>query len=228
MYNLELVNWFLSSNNFLRIDAQDATGILNRGIDDVPLGQYTGEETSINSPILRHLATAGYHARVILEKENKFLEIWVPGLITFKLVDWSIFHHGGTTIPRHLHPQVDKLVGRHLARGDKEQVEVILHGKSYEAWFRNVDRDVTGDTYQLMYSGNEPLQREITDAFDDLPDRVKPYKPIHGPYYFELIATATPRVVQLNLHNGKFSLATGVPHEKYIKAFSVFESTLQL
>lgn len=152
----------------------------------------------------------------------------MPGLITFKLVDWSIFHHGGTTILRHLHSQVDKIVGRHLARGDKEQVEVLLHGKSHEAWFRNVDRDVTGDTYQLMYSRNESLQREITDAFGDLPDRVIPYKPIHGPYFFELIATVTPRVVQLNLYNGKFSLASGVQHEKYIKAFSVFESTLQL
>ena len=58
MYNLELINWFLSANNFLRVRSEEAPFILNRRIDDVPDGMYIGVESDINSPLLNHLAAA--------------------------------------------------------------------------------------------------------------------------------------------------------------------------
>lgn len=61
MYNLELVNWFLSANNYMRIKGKDARVILNREIDDLPDGTYNGEEDRVKSPLLSHHSSEGYH-----------------------------------------------------------------------------------------------------------------------------------------------------------------------
>lgn len=217
MYNLELVNWFLSANNYLKICEENASILLNRGIKNVPVGIYTGNRVTINSPLLHHLADAGYYARLSREKNQSLLEVWIPGLIIFKVIDWSILRHGGTTIPQHMHFQVDKLVGGHIARGSRVAVTAFVGEQEYEIWIRNVDRKVDSDTYQLMYSSNRDLIKVINDFFSELTDVVTPHNPAQGHYYFEVITSEESNSVEFNLHKGQFSFVSGLQFEQYIK-----------
>lgn len=225
MYYLELINWFLSANNFLRVRSEDAPFIINRSIEDVPDGMYIGVENGINSPLLNHLAAAGYYARILQEKGKKVLEVWVPGLIVFKQVDWSIFQWKGTTIQQHFHQQVDKIVGRHIQRGDRVVVRVNYMGDEYSGFIRNADRNVTSDTYQFFYSADKRLVKKVTSFFGDLVNQLEAHKPATGNSYFELVAAKEPQVVNLNLYNE--DLASGIQYEQYIRAFATFNAAIK-
>lgn len=227
MYNLELVNWFLSANNYMKIRDTDAQAILNRELDDVPDGMFNGEEGSINSPLLSHLASAGYHARVTSERGVKVLEIWVPGLIVFKQVDWSIIQHKGTVIQQQYHKQVDKLVGGHIQRGDGVEVKVNYKGNQYNGFIGNTDRNVATDTYRFFYNKDARLVKEVSSFFKDQISQIGPYKPATGHSYFELFAAKEPQVVNLNLYNGQMDLAAGIQFEQFLRAFSTITASLK-
>lgn len=226
MYNLELVNWFLTANNYLKIRSKDAPFILNRGIDDISDGLFVGEKDSINSPLLSYLASAGYHAQLSSEHGEKVLEVWVPGLIAFKRVDWSIIQHKGTTIQKKFHSQVDKLVGGHIQRGDRVLVKVNYKGQEYNGFIRNADRDVTSDTYQFYYSTDKRLENEVSNFFGDLVNQLEPHKPAIDHSYFELVARKEPRAINLNLYNCQMDLTVGIQFEQYIRAFAIISTTM--
>lgn len=227
MYKLELINWFLSANNYLKIRGRDAATILNREIDEVPDGMFNGKEDSINSPLLSHLASAGYHARVTSEGGEKVLEVWVPGLIVFKKVDWSIIEHKGTVIPQQYHKQVDKLAGGHIRRGGRVEVKVIYKSNQYCGLIENADRNVAADTYRFFYNMDPSLVKEVSSFFNDQISQLRPYKPATGHSYFELFSAKEPHAVILNLYNGQLSLAAGIQFEQYIRSFSILAATLK-
>lgn len=227
MYNLELINWFLSANNYMKIRDKDAPTIINREIDDLPDGMFNGKEDRINSPLLSHLASAGYHAQLITEYEEKILEVWVPGLVVFKQVDWSIIQYKGTTIQQQYYKQVDKLVGGHIRRGDRVEVTVNYNGNQYNGFIRNVDRNVAADTYQFFYSNDANLDKEVSKFFEDQISQLGPHKPAIGHSYFELLAAREPQVVILNLYNGQMDLARGIQFQQYICAFSTITASLK-
>jgi len=211
----------------MKIKGKDAPTILNREIDDLPDGMFNGQESSINSPILSHLASAGYYAQVASEHREKVLEIWVPGLIVFKQVDWSIIHYNGTTIQQQFHEQVDKLVGGHIQRGDRVEVKVNFNGNQYNKFIRNVDRDVATDTYQFFYSNDAHLVKKVSSFFEGQISQLGPYKPATGHSYFELLAAEEPQIVNLNLYNNQMDLATGIQFEQYVRAFFTITASLK-
>lgn len=227
MYNLELINWFLSANNYMKIRGKDVLTILNREIDDLPDGMFNGEEDSINSPLLSHLASAGYNARVTSERGEKVLEIWVPGLIVFKKIDWSIIEHKGTVIPQQYHKQIDKLVGGHIQRGDGVEVKVNYKANQYVGFIGNTDRNVATDTYRFFYNKDPRLAKEVSSFFEEQISQLRPHRPVTCHSYFELFTDKELQVVDLNLYNGQMDLAAGIQFEQYLRAFSTITASLK-
>ena len=72
-------------------------------------------------------------------------------MIGRKKVDWSTFHDG-STIPINFHEDFEKANDyRHLERGEKEKVTLILGNEHYEATLVNVNRKVNSDTLQILF-----------------------------------------------------------------------------
>lgn len=224
MYYFRLVNWYLTRNNFLRITEQDAPAILHASISDEPLA-LVNDDTCDTTPLLEALIQNRWHGRLVQDKSGKILEIWRPGLIIFKRPDWSIVHHGGTTLQQDFYYQVDAAVGGKIQKGSKVAVKVLYGNREYDAYIRNVNRtQVPYDAYQLMYKENPALIEAIVNYFADIVPLIKPHHPAEGPHYFEVMATEEGRVFRLNLFSGDDP--GDIEFGQYIRAFNILRNNL--
>lgn len=90
----------------------------------------------------------------------------IPNLIAIKKVDWSVFEYG-SHLPLELHKAFEEVnSGKHLERGERQDVTLLIDGQSYSATLINVDRNnVAADTLQLRYDTNRVLKELLKNKF---------------------------------------------------------------
>ncbi|WP_423798187.1 hypothetical protein [Neobacillus sp. SAB-20_R2A] len=97
-----------------------------------------------------------------------------PNLIGRKKVDWSIFEHGGTTVPNQFYEHFKKANnGIHIGRGERVEVRLVIQDKLYKGKLRNVNRNVPSDTIQILYG------KELKDYFKEVFHSSFKYLKIH-------------------------------------------------
>ncbi|WP_394234147.1 McrB family protein [Niallia oryzisoli] len=133
-----------------------------------------------------------------LDKEN---------MIARKKVDWSIFQDG-STIPIEFHNDFESANNKHLERGEKHQLTLLIDDITYDGTLVNVDRtNAKSDTLQLIYGKDvtELLKSVFHISYEYIREQRKenPNKTIVVPderaEYIEFYETDQPFVYRLNL-----------------------------
>lgn len=129
-------------------------------------------------------------------------------LIARKKVDWSVFLYG-SHIPLHLHARFAQANGgKHIARGQKEPLTLVVEGHPYRATIVNAVRNAVSDSLQIRWDSNwklrSLLQQVFRSSFNYLSERKSDKRkaadvPDGEAEYIDFIDTGTPFVYLLSL-----------------------------
>jgi 5-methylcytosine-specific restriction enzyme B len=146
--------------------------------------------------------------KMIIKQHRSWSKLDFQGMIARKKVDWSIFING-SHIPLEFHEDFEEANnGKHLTRGDKQKIVLIIAEKKYEAQLVNVDRkEVSSDSLQLRYDNNKELKQLLVHTFHYSYNRINSHRlrndnktivlPDEEAEYMEFYSTERPFVYRV-------------------------------
>lgn len=164
------------------------------------------------------------------EKLYSWSKVNLPGLIGRKKVDWSTFNNG-SPIPLDLHKDFEVAnQGKHLPRGEKHDVTLLVGDSLYSAYLINIDRkNVQSDSLHLRYDSNKDFKKLLLETFKYTYDYIYKYRmennnktpilPDDEAEYIEFYKTEKPFVYRVVLK----TVDEKILAEPFRKIFNTYE-----